>query len=336
VLPDTGIVVIGRNEGERLLSCLDSVRGRASLVVYVDSASVDGSPAAARARGALVLELDPACPLSAARGRNAGWRTLHELRPGLTSVLFLDGDCRLVEGFLEGAQAELERDPGLGAVCGRRRELRPEASPYNRVVDCEWNTPPGESDVFGGDVLVRMAALEATGGYDESLAAGEDPELAFRMRRAGWRILRLDRDMTLHDVGLSRFGAWWRRHARGGQAYAHGAALHLGEPGRYNQRACLSILAWGLALPVLALGALPFTGGLSAGLLAAYLWLFARVRRGRIGRGDGPREASLYALLVTVGKLAEAQGVLRCLHGALRGRRPLPLEYRDKRRRAAA
>jgi hypothetical protein len=156
------------------------------------------------------------------------------------------------------------------------------------------------------------------------------------MRRAGWRILRMDRDMTLHDVGLSHWGAWWRRHARGGQAYAQGAALHLGEPGRYNQRACLSILVWGLTLPLLALGALPFTHGLSGCLLAAYLWLFVRVRRGRIGRGDEPRHATLYALLVTAGKLAEAQGVLRYLRSALRGRRPPALEYRDRRRRAAA
>ena len=38
-----GLVVIGRNEGERLVRCLRSVIGRADAVVYVDSGSTDGS-----------------------------------------------------------------------------------------------------------------------------------------------------------------------------------------------------------------------------------------------------------------------------------------------------
>ena len=48
-------VVIGRNEGDRLLRCLDTLKGRAAPVVYVDSGSTDGSPDAARARGADIL-----------------------------------------------------------------------------------------------------------------------------------------------------------------------------------------------------------------------------------------------------------------------------------------
>ncbi len=39
-----GVVVIGRNEGERLRRCLESVLGATPGVVYVDSGSSDGSP----------------------------------------------------------------------------------------------------------------------------------------------------------------------------------------------------------------------------------------------------------------------------------------------------
>ena len=61
--PDVGVVVIGRNEGERLRRCLVSVRSQADRVVYVDSGSSDGSPHVAAALGVEVVQLDPTIPL---------------------------------------------------------------------------------------------------------------------------------------------------------------------------------------------------------------------------------------------------------------------------------
>lgn len=332
---DVGVVVIARNEGERLMRCLDSLEGCAGLVVYADSASSDGSPRRARARGIEVVELDPARPMNAARGRNAGFARLRELRPDLEYVLFLDGDCQLVDGFLAEAHARLEVDPRLAAVCGRRRERNRAASVYNRVVDMEWNTPVGPAEAFGGDVLVRIRALAEVGGYDERMNQGEDPETAFRLRRTGWGILRIASDMTWHDVGLTRLTAWWRRHTRGGEAYVHGALLHRGDPARYNQRACRSILFWGLALPLgAALGA-PFTGGASALLLAGYPVLWWRLRGWRRRLGDTPGDAALYALFITFGKLAEALGVVRGAWSLLRGRGARSVQYKDYQRHAA-
>ena len=74
-------VVIGRNEGERLRICLQSVIGQVRRVVYVDSGSTDGSVALAQSLGARVVQLDLAQPFTAARARNAGWRALRDDRP---------------------------------------------------------------------------------------------------------------------------------------------------------------------------------------------------------------------------------------------------------------
>ena len=331
-LADVGVVVIARNEGERLLRCLDSLRDSAACIVYADSDSSDGSPERARARGAEVVVLDRSRPLNAARGRNAGLARLRELQPELAYVFFVDGDCEVVPGFLAAARAELERDPGLGAVCGRRQELHPEASLFNRAVDCEWNTPVGEALGFGGDVLVRAAALRQAGGYDEALNQGEDPELAFRLRRAGWRIRRIEHGMTRHDVALLRLSAWRRRHQRGGYAYAHGAALHWRSPGRYNQRACLSVLAWGCALPLGALALAWPTRGASLALLALHGVLAWRIRAYRLARGDEPRHATRYAWLIALGKIDEAIGLLRCVWALLTRRSALTVEYKDYQR----
>ncbi len=71
-LPDVGVVVIGRNEGERLVRSLESVVGKAAAVVYVDSASSDQSVANARRIGADVVELDRSEPFTAARAECRG------------------------------------------------------------------------------------------------------------------------------------------------------------------------------------------------------------------------------------------------------------------------
>ena len=103
VLADMGVVIIGRNEGQRLVRCLQSVVGVGTQVVYVDSGSTDGSADTARAMGADVVELDMRRPFTAALARNAGWRRLVQIAPHATTVHFFDGDCEVVPGWLAEA-----------------------------------------------------------------------------------------------------------------------------------------------------------------------------------------------------------------------------------------
>jgi glycosyltransferase involved in cell wall biosynthesis len=223
--PSLSVVVIGRNEGERLRRCLASVRAARGLaapveIVYVDSASVDGSPETARESGARVIVLD-ASRSTAARGRNAGWRATDS-----DLVLFLDGDTILDPDFPERAVAALSSDPTIAAVWGHRRELYPERSVYNRVLDLDWVVRPGFTDHCGGDVLLRRQALVDAGGYDESLIAGEEPDLCRRFRMNGCRILHIDVPMTGHDLAMTRFSQYWRRAVRAGHAYAEVSRRH--------------------------------------------------------------------------------------------------------------
>src|ERR1700732_2176195 len=105
-----GLVVIGRNEGERLARCLASVRV-ISKRVYVDSGSTDGSVALAQKEGVKVVELPVPPHFTAARARNTGLAHLLTDDPDLEFVQMVDGDCELQPGWIEGA---------LG---GRRAEL---------------------------------------------------------------------------------------------------------------------------------------------------------------------------------------------------------------------
>ena len=176
-----GIVVIGRNEGKRLLRCLGSI-DRALETVYVDSGSTDGSVAAAWERNARVVELDMTRPFTAARARNAGRAALSA---DCTFIQFIDGDCVLQPRWLDTARTALQDDSRLAAVFGRRREVAPEASLFNWLCDLEWAVPSGPANYFGGDVMIRARTLDQAGGYPGEMIAGEEPDLSVRLRKAG-------------------------------------------------------------------------------------------------------------------------------------------------------
>ena len=216
----TGVstVVIGRNEGPRLGVCLDSVgamdrQGFAVEVVYVDSNSVDGSAELAEACDAQVISLALDRPTAAA-GRNAGW---HISRGEI--VLFLDGDTILHPSFVKDSLAAFD-DPSVAIVWGHRRETLATPSLYNRVLDLDWVYPVGDSAFCGGDALFRREVLERTGGFDETLIAGEEPELCSRITALGYRILHVDRPMTGHDLAVTRFRQYLLRATRAGHAFA--------------------------------------------------------------------------------------------------------------------
>ncbi|SDX92011.1 Glycosyltransferase, GT2 family [Albimonas donghaensis] len=322
--PRIAAVAIGRNEGARLLACLDALQGQAGRIVYVDSGSTDGSVEAARARGAEVVSLDMTLPFTAARARNAGIARLTETGPRPELVQFVDGDCILDPGWIPAALACLDAHPSVAVACGRRRERFPEASVYNRLCDREWNTPVGPARACGGDALMRLDAIEAAGLYNPTLIAGEEPELCVRLRAQGWEIRRLDAEMTLHDADMHRFGQWWTRMRRSGHAWAEGAAMHGAAPERHCIPGLIRALTWGAALPALILAAAILIH--PAALLLAGIYPLQVLRLAR--RGGFGRDAWETALFMTLGKFPETQGALGYALGRLRRRPARLIEYK--------
>lgn len=319
-----GAVVIGRNEGQRLKCCLQALSS-AALVVYVDSGSTDGSPDWAKDHGADVVDLDMARPFTAARARNAGFARLRERVPDLRYVQFVDGDCELLASWPERAIGFLDQNSNVAAVCGRTREREPDRSVYNWLCEQEWDHPSGEVQAFGGIVMMRTDALTALGGFRADLIAGEEPELGVRLRSAGWRLWRLDAEMTLHDAAMTRFGQWWQRAVRSGYAFAEGADIHGGSPERHwvweSRRAWL----WGFFLPLGCLGLNLLVG--PWGWAAFLIYPVQFVRQTLRNSGSMQRRMTL-ALFQVLARFPEVVGQLkyrwnRLLH--LQGRL---IEYR--------
>jgi glycosyltransferase involved in cell wall biosynthesis len=321
-----GVVAIGRNEGERLQRCLSSMADNLGQVVYVDSGSSDGSVAMSRALGVTAIELDMSIPFTAARARNEGFEALMKAQPRIDYVFFVDGDCEVAGGWLQAAAEFLDTRRDVAVVWGCRRERFPEKSVYNLLCDIEWqDLPVGETGICGGDAVIRVEAFRGVAGYRPDLICGEEPELCVRLRQAGWRIWRLNRDMTRHDAALYRFGQWWKRSLRSGYGYAQGVALHGAPPERHWVAESRRAWLWGLYIPLCAL-LLSVSLGWPA-LLLLLIYPLQVVRLARAGRHSA-RENWLRAGALVISKFPEMLGQLKFLRDRLRRAQSRIIEYK--------
>jgi glycosyltransferase involved in cell wall biosynthesis len=329
-----GVVIIGRNEGQRLQRCLASVIGSGAAVVYVDSGSSDGSLDTARALPAEVVALDMSRPFTAARARNAGFERMAEIAPDADYVQFVDGDCEIVPGWMDKAVTLLDGRPDVAALSGRIRERSPEASIYNRLTELEWNTSSGEVDSCAGVSVMRISAFKAAGGFDPGVAAGEEPELCQRMRKLGHRVLRVPDEMALHDVAMRSFGQFWKRQMRGGYG-ALDVAARFGQPA--FKRQVRSARIWALAWPMALLASTAAAGVIATWWAAlmplgmALLFPLQMLRIARHARKKGqPRGVALaYGWLMMVAKFAAIAGQLRYWRDRRAGVRTRLIEHKD-------
>jgi cellulose synthase/poly-beta-1,6-N-acetylglucosamine synthase-like glycosyltransferase len=297
--------------------------------VYVDSASTDDSCNSAREHGASVVELDMSVPFTAARARNAGFEKLVQEHPELEYVQFIDGDCEVVSEWLDVAIEELDRSPEVVAVCGWRKERHPESSVFNRICDVEWHSGPvGTTGSFGGDVMIRAAAFRELGGYNPKVIAAEDDELSVRFRKAGGRLLRVDRDSTIHDADIHRTSQWWRRATRCGYGYAQVSGLHGAPPERKFVPEKRRVVLWGFAVPVVALALAPVTAGLSCVAFARYPVSGLRAAMLSKDLGFPVSYAAAWGVSCALSPFPEFIGVAKYHWDRLRDRHPEVIEYK--------
>ena len=288
--------------------------------------SLDNSIAEAEQLGAVTVQLDLGQPFTAARARNEGFKTLMSVEPSTRFVQFIDGDCELVPTWLDAALRFIANREDVAVVCGRRRELYPERSLYNKLCDIEWNTPIGEALACGGDALMRVEPFQEVGGFRSNLIANEEPELCVRLRQKGWKIWRLDAEMTCHDAAITKFNQWWARAVRSGYGDTEISWLYLNDKGQTKEkRAVASAMLWAGLLPVaIVVGAFFHPVFLFAALVYP-----VQVTRIAINKSPGSIASWVYAAFIMLAKFAQLWGALKYVWYHRR-RQQLPLiEYKN-------
>ena len=164
------VVVIGKNEGARLDSCMESIHVSLGIlaheIIYVDSRSTDDSIARAKAHGARCFVLS-AEKTTAGLGRYVGTKEAKG-----EYILFLDGDMQLQKGFCEKAMMAMAQR-GYDGCTGIRKDVYLKngevVSENENYFGCKAERIVPE---FGGALFIKREALKkpAAGRRIPSLA----------------------------------------------------------------------------------------------------------------------------------------------------------------------
>ena len=323
-----GCVVIGRNEGDRLKRCFESLLRSFSSIVYVDSASTDASVDLAISLNIAVVSLDMSQPFTAARARNVGFRRLIELDPAIQYVQFVDGDSTLNDTWVEHATEFLKAHDDVAAVAGHLQETHVDQSIYNWLCDIEWSGSSGEVTAVGGNAMMRVASFQKNNGFNESLIAGEEPELCHRLRLDGYRIFHLDHKMGNHDAAMTHFFQWWKRVSRGGFAFASVSWMHRNSKQKVWVRETLRPVFWGILLPLILFVGL-IVGNATLVFLPMMLWILLCIKITARSLKQMPLVKALqYASFMLMAKFAEAVGVAKWAKERLFNQQSQLIEYK--------
>jgi hypothetical protein len=154
--------------------------------------------------------------------------------PGLLDAYF-DPPPAPETGLLAGGVRDEPPPPGAGPAA-RYSHLRGAMSQEMTLQHGEW------AFVQTANCAVRRRALDEVGGFREGIRAGEDADLTYRLRAAGWRMERRERALGHHRSRTTVRALLTQKACHG----AAGAWLDRRYPGSFPSRRLPGLLWWGI------------------------------------------------------------------------------------------
>jgi GT2 family glycosyltransferase len=267
-VPDLSVSIVNTNSRALLLACLDSLAGTQAEIVVLDNASEDGSADAVREQFPDVRVI--------AQSHRAGFGANHNTVIRATTgryVYVLNEDTTAGDWGFEALTAYLDAHPRVAALGPRL------VYPDGRLQDSAWrfptplvsalglatlgrlgvtqsrgNAPRAVDWVMGAAVLLRRAALDEVGTFDEGFFLySEEVDLQARLHRAGWDVHYFPRATVVHhesqfsaDIPERRINEMWRSRHRYWRKHHSGAGARvaaLATGAQYAVRAALSPVA---------------------------------------------------------------------------------------------
>ena len=183
-------------------------------IIYVDSGSTDRTLEIASKYPVRIVQLKSDEP-NAALACNEGIK----ISKGML-VHILPADSAIDPKWLRNSLPYMDIKE-VACVTGRRKELFPEASIYNKLVNMSWqNAPSGYVDVPGAGGLFKKAVLEEIGFYNGNLKAAEEVDIGYRIIRRGYKIINISSTMIYHDADILTLFEYLKRAMRNGYGTA--------------------------------------------------------------------------------------------------------------------
>ncbi|HEU0023643.1 MAG TPA: glycosyltransferase [Thermoleophilaceae bacterium] len=238
-LPEVDVVVPAFNEEGHVERCLDAIFAQdypsdRYRVWVVDAGSTDGTARVVRERAAS----DPRLRLVNGQGRlNAAQACNLGIQQGRSELVArVDAHTYLYPDYLRKA-AELLAEEGPSVCCVGAQPEQVGETPFGEAVARARGSSFGVgSSVYADDRVraevdtiqagvYRRAPLEEVGGFRTDMLVGEDEELNWRLKKAGYRLI-LDTSVRFIYTTRSSWGAVFRQHRNYGQSRVRVLTAH--------------------------------------------------------------------------------------------------------------
>lgn len=224
---DLSVIIVNYNARELLRQCLDSIYSTINNltfeVIVIDNASIDGSLA--------LLEMEYPQTIKICNEQNRGFGAANNQGFAIMKgkyALLLNTDAVLTPGAITKLWSFIELHPGAAIVCGQL--LNADGSRQNSVAAFptllallinpslleyvfpgrypskryEHREPLEVESAIGACLLIRKNALDEVGFFDERyFFFFEETDLAYTLRRAGWKIYQVPDAFIYHLQGQS-------------------------------------------------------------------------------------------------------------------------------------
>ena len=267
-LPRVSIIIPVRNRPDELRDCLTSLEGldypKSLLeVIVVDDGSNDHTPDVAREFGAVLVDS------GAVGGGPAAARNRGASKASGQILAFIDSDCTASARWLREL-LPVFGDAKVAAVGGWVDGMH-EASALDRYEAVMSSLNLGRRTMSGGaggdtfylpscNLLVWREAFSVVGGFRSELTVGEDVDLTWRLRDAGWSIVYLPRGAVRH-AHRNRLRPFMKRRFDYGTSEGLLQQLHPVRGKKVLLPPVLAAILFLVALTVLGFGPLPLALG---------------------------------------------------------------------------
>jgi GT2 family glycosyltransferase len=219
--PKLAVIIVSWNTKDLTRKCVTSVlRSQTDFeveVLVVDNASSDGTPAMVAGEFPQVKLIANQENMGFGRGCNEGLKNT-----SAENVFFLNPDAEIEPNALQFMVDYLDAHPRVGVVgCALRYpdgstqrayydfysffgslkdnqliKKRLKAASEEKTMPVDW--------VIGAVLMIRTGVLAQVGNFDEDFFLyGEEMELQYRIRKAGWEIIYLPEVAAVHHAGRS-------------------------------------------------------------------------------------------------------------------------------------
>jgi len=308
--PSVSVSIPTFNAEGTVIRCLDSLVGQSYKpmeIFVVDDGSTDSTSSKVSEYSVVhpEVKLLGTPHMGASHARNEGLS-----RSKGDVVLFADSDAYYDTEYLARATAALSGDHGIGAVCVTGGIWIVQNTVVSRCIEIEYAIKQrlisqGKLGPYFAYVYTREA-LSRVGGYDESLFQGEDKDVFFRVKEAGFRAALVP-GLNWFHLYPQNWTSLVKRSYRGGRT----RILYVVKRRRLNEYARSTGLFWvALVLAVIGFFQPIFWAILAVGFVAGYVYRL--VRGFHLGSGAGsPRDLFALPLVSFVRYFATALGYVR-------------------------